>query len=164
MIFSISLKLLLIVNTAFTPVETLRIEQLIKFKFKNESSINLGDCGQTGCIRIDADKLLIRGNQPGNRYIEINIDKPAGPGEYTISSANRIELCRGRSNENKTYRSSYYTCQGCNASYPAGKIIITKLDGPGGYVEGSFKTSLSEVGVWKEQEPIEGTFKAYRER
>ncbi|MCF0072805.1 hypothetical protein LZD49_20155 [Dyadobacter sp. CY261] len=129
-----------------------------------EKSINKGDCDATGCIRLEADKLLIRGNHSGNRYIEIYVGAPAGIGEFKISSENRIELCRGRGYENKVFESVSYTCYGCNAAYPAGSITITRFDGPGGYVEGSFKTMLAEKGVWKEQVPLEGTFKVYRER
>lgn len=140
------------------------IDQLLSFQFMGEKSINKGDCEATGCIRVEADKLLIRGNHSGNRYIEIYIGAPASVGQYKISAKNRIELCRGRGKENKVFESVSYTCRGCDASFPAGTINITRLDGPGGYIEGSFNTSLSEKGVWKDEFPIEGSFKVYRER
>ncbi|MCF0063773.1 hypothetical protein MUK70_00335 [Dyadobacter chenwenxiniae] len=141
-----------------------KIDQQLAFQFMGEQSINKGDCEVTGCIRLETDKLLIRGNQTGNRYIEIYLDGPAAPGDYKITSQNRIELGRGRSKGNQIFESVYYKCSGCDATYPAGSITITRAEGPGGYVEGTFKTLLSEKGVWKDQVPIEGSFKVYRER
>lgn len=154
----------LILNLIMLAIPLGKIEQHLAFQFMGEQSINKGDCEATGCIRLEADKLLIRGNQAGNRYIEIYLDGPAAPGEYKISSRNRIELGRGRSKGNQVFESVSYKCSGCDATYPAGSITITRADGPGGYVEGKFKTSLSEKGAWKEQVPIEGSFKVYRER
>lgn len=153
----------ILLNLALLTAPSTGIEQSLTFEFMGEKSTNKGDC-EAGCIRVEADKLMIRGNHSGNRYIEIYVGAPAAVGEYKISSKNRIELCRGRSFDNKVFESVAYTCPSCNAAYPAGSITITRLDGPGGYIEGRFKTTLSEKGVWKEQSPIEGTFKVYRER
>ena len=155
---------LIFLNIALSTSPSSSIDQSLIFEFMGEKVVNKGDCAMTGCIRVEADKLFIRGNQSGNRYIELYIDQPHGVGEYKISSGNRIELSRGRSHENKVFRSGYFSCQGCDASYSQGSIIITRFDGPGGFIAGRFKTSISEIGVWKEQLPIEGTFKVYREK
>ena len=155
---------LIFLNAALLTNPFASIDQLLTFEFMGERIVNKGDCDLTGCIRLEADKLLIRANQSGNRYIELQIDQPHGVGEYKISSENRIELGQGRSHENKVFRSSYFSCQGCDAAYSAGSINITRFDGPGGYITGRFKSSISEIGVWKEQLPIEGTFKVYREK
>lgn len=142
---------------------TLQSRQFLNYEFFAEQIHNNGEC-VNGCISLDADAFSLRGYHSGNRYVQLEIDQVNGVGTYPMNAFTRIEVCRGWDLGNKVYKSVYYPCDGCDARYPQGKIDITRFDGPGGYIEGSFETHLFENGFNDIAKPVKGTFRVYRDQ